>query len=128
MRLKRPVVFVGEKRSLLAQARNVTWEDKALASKTLHDALAALGYHGFVNMLNLWTDDGRERREVVIYLRHKACQGHAIVAMGRTVQTRLRTLGVPCVPMIHPAARGPIRARARYQAHVAEVLRLAGVL
>ena len=55
-------------------------------------------------------------------MRSLADEGLPIVGMGRLVQRTLERAGVPHLRLVHPAARGAIRARAAYQAHVAAVL------
>lgn len=66
-------------------------------------------------------------------MRLRACQGvlrrlkresldRRIVAMGVRVRTTLQRHGIPHLAVVHPAARGTIRRRACYQAHVRSVL------
>jgi hypothetical protein len=55
-------------------------------------------------------------------LRTLALQSATVIALGRVVQRTLTRYAIPFVPLTHPAARGRIRTRAVYQAHVAEVL------
>ncbi len=57
-------------------------------------------------------------------IRLLAEAGADIVAMVRPVQAVLNHTSLPHRCLIHPAARGAIRARAAYQAHVAAVLGL----
>lgn len=119
-------VFVGERRSPRAIALGVTWQDGRLAAKTLHDALRSLGLDPARQIyVNLFRENGsRAVDEGVLRTLHALDNaGVTIVAMGRAVQAALRRAGLPHRRMIHPAARGLIRARATYQAHVAAVLR-----
>jgi hypothetical protein len=51
-----------------------------------------------------------------------AALGVPLVALGRRVEAALARDGLPHRFLIHPAARGAIRRRDRYQAHVAAVL------
>ncbi|HEV8638552.1 MAG TPA: hypothetical protein VG370_30440 [Chloroflexota bacterium] len=48
--------------------------------------------------------------------------GVVVVGMGCKVQAELDGAGVGHLRLVHPAARGLIRRRATYQAHVAAVL------
>jgi hypothetical protein len=118
-------VFVGERRSARAIAMGVTWEDGRLAAHTLHDALRHLGLDPAVQRyLNLWDDHGRPDAAGRRRLRLHAARGGPIVGLGRRVQRELTRAGIPHLAVVHPAARGAIRTRARYRAHVATVLGL----
>ena len=55
-------------------------------------------------------------------LRSLAGSGVGIVGLGRRVQMALRQADLPHRRLIHPAARGAVRGRAVYQAHVAAAL------
>ena len=116
------IVFVGEKRSKRAIELGVTWNDRALASATLHTALSKILIAGRLVFVNLWGDHGYLDLETIELLRLSVRRRRTIVGMGRVVQARLRSLGIPHKEMIHPAARGAIRDRARYTAHVNEIL------
>ena len=121
----RRFVFVGEKRSPKAIALGVTWEDGRLAAKTLHDALRAVGLDpDEQHFLKLFVDDlpGVVDPGALDQIRTLLNDGRVIVGLGRIVQAALQRRGVPHRPMVHPAARGAIRTRARYQRHVARVL------
>lgn len=110
----RRVLFVGEKRSALAVTRGFTWKDGRLAAKQLFDALDALKFpRERVAFANAY-----ERGHMRIILAHRG----PIIAMGEKAQRRLTREGVRYTPMIHPAARGRIRAKDRYTAHVRSVL------
>ena len=118
-------VFVGERRSPRALALGVRWEDGRLCARTLHAALRAAGLDPErQTYLNVFSDDepGAINPAAVTRLRALADAGAALVGMGRRVQVALRSAGLPHRPLIHPAARGAIRARAAYRAHVAAVL------
>lgn len=122
------LLFVGECRSLTAQRKGWTWADGRLAAKPLFEALEAMGVdpkaHQYVN---LWSD----RAELGI-LPHTIALLRArvaglpwravIVALGKRVSTELTKRGIDHVALVHPAARGAIRKRERYHAHVAETL------
>jgi hypothetical protein len=119
-----PLLCVGERRSPTAIARGWTWQDGRLAAKTLADALGALGLHygqGYV-CWNLFDDQGRWSQTHLDGIRDCAASGWQIVALGRVVARALRAAHIPHVALVHPAARGRIRQRARYQAHVASIL------
>lgn len=119
------ILFVGECRSLTAIRKGWTWKDGRLAAKPLFEALDALGVnpaqHGFCN---LWTDpplapcitDHRRR------MLRESMKTHIIVALGQKVSSGLEELGIDHVAIVHPAARGRIRKRTRYIAHVKKKL------
>lgn len=114
-------LFVGERRSPTAIARGWTWRDGRLAAKQLHDALRATGIDPDSDAcayVNLWTDGGRAMFE---RLRKKS-DGRVIVALGSLVADALRAASVPHVALVHPAARGKIRKKARYAEHVRAAL------
>lgn len=118
-------VFVGEKRSDTAIRRGWTWLDGHLAARTLHRALKNVGldpqWHVYMNLFR----DG-DGYELVLFevdmLRSLAGQGYTVVGMGRRVQAELERLGIEHRKLVHPAARGSIRASAEYDRHVAFVL------
>lgn len=120
------LLFVGECRSLTAKRRGWTWKDGRLAAKPLFEALAAMGVdpaaHEFIN---LWTDADPPfvppRRALYIKMKRET-DGYAIVALGKRVSAELAKRGVDHVALVHPAARGRIRKRERYVAHVRERL------
>lgn len=127
------LLFVGECRSLTAQRKGWTWSDGRLAAKPLFEALQAMGVdpsaHGY---LNLWTDNmagttmgdrhpgilGDTIKRIKVGLN---C-GAIVVALGKRVSFELARRGIVHVALVHPAARGAIRKRERYHAHVAETL------
>jgi hypothetical protein len=116
------IVFVGEKRSKRAIELRVTWEDGALASKTLHRALSRIGLTDRIIFANLWGDHGYIDLETIELLRLSVRRRRTIVGLGRVVQARLRSLGIPHKKMIHPAARGAIRAQETYINYVKVIL------
>lgn len=119
-----PLLCVGERRSPTAIARGWTWQDGRLAAKTLADAMGALGLqygHDYV-CCNLYDDQGRWSQTQLDGIQHFATSGWQIVALGRVVARALTAAHILHVALVHPAARGPIRGRARYQAHVASIL------
>lgn len=107
------LLIVGERRSPLAIKRGVRWEDEALAAVPLFQALRVAGIEPascrFVN----WFEDGEK-----IVREHTG----RIIALGQKVQKALTAEGIKYIPLVHPAARGRIRLRANYIAHVVGVL------
>lgn len=105
------MLFVGERKSETARRKGWSWQDGHLAAKTLFNALRACGIDPtrciFVNWFNT-----RQRNTI------KQCKV-PIIAMGCKVQRAMRSAGIAHTPMIHPAARGLIRKKERYKAHVA---------
>jgi hypothetical protein len=124
-RAPRKLLFIGECRSLTAQRKGWTWEDGRLAAKPLFEALEAMGVdprdHEYVN---LWSDNIvptiPARRPAWLMMR--ASEGVVLVALGAKVSGELAKRGIVHVALVHPAARGKIRKRERYHAHVAEKL------
>lgn len=110
------VLFIGERRSELAKRRNVRWEDKALASKQLHDALKHNGFVGQAKFINIVTPGARQ-----IIESHTGPR----IGMGRKVQDWLTKREISHIPMIHPAARGRIRLKENYAKHVGDTLKKA---
>ena len=114
-------IFVGERRSQLARRMGVRWEDGRLAAKQLFDALRACDVDPTACLfLNLFHESrGVVRQGVVRRLRSATSP---VVALGLRVAAELSRHGVPHVRMTHPAARGVIRRKAHYAAHVRAVL------
>src|SRR5579871_456834 len=107
------------------------WLKGKLAAKTLHDALPACGIAPLQQrFINIFGDNpGAPSVEIVSrirLIRALSKKGYRIVALGNKVSRILTRNGVEHTHLIHPAARGAIRLRERYQAHVAE--RLTGEL
>ena len=99
----------------------VTWRDGRLAGKQLFDALAEAGIEPLQQRYdNLF--EQVEPRLFVRRLRAAIRRGYTVVALGNKVAAGLTRLRVAHVPMVHPAARGRIRRKDRYAAHVAETL------
>ena len=102
------------------------WTDGRLCAKTLHDALRRTGVDPaqavFLNLFHDEPADDLPCHNALQAVRSLAGTGACIVALGRRVQAALTRAGVAHVGLVHPAARGAIRARAAYQAHVAAVL------
>ena len=123
------ILFVGEKRSKMAIRMGVTWQDGRLSAKTLDEAVRPLGLARLgipstmpYDVLNAYRDYGDYDMQALetIAMRHR--QGWLVIGMGRAAQHALDWANIPYTSMIHPAARGHIRLRARYQAHVSTVL------
>ena len=110
-------LFVGEERSEKAKTMGVRWKDGALAAKQLFEALRACGIdpkdQEFTNIFE---------RGGVSAVRRARQAGIPIIAMGQKVERELIRRGVPHLAIVHPAARGRIRLKARYAAHIQERL------
>jgi hypothetical protein len=119
------LLFIGECRSITAQRKGWTWKDGRLAAKPLFEALAAMGVDPKAHKyMNLWTDNATPLiayHTPAIIKRHQS-DGYAIVALGKRVSGELTKRGIDHVALVHPAARGKIRKRERYHAHVKEKL------
>jgi hypothetical protein len=117
-------LFVGEKPSKTAYEKNWTWADGQLAAKQLFDALKfsdipALNC-GFINLFgNHHECDEVEDIEVIDYLKLTDDEGMTtIVGMGEKVAKLLRKHAIVHKKIVHPAARGKIRGKEIYCAHV----------
>lgn len=124
-------LFIGDKPSTMAQDKDIVWADGGLAAKQLFDAL-------LVNeiepdrcvFLNLFGDrpDEPENEAHISSRRVSAIRALAhvnrltTVAMGRKVSERLTLAGIEHVLIVHPAARGSIRGKGNYAAHIKERL------
>ena len=116
-------VFVGEKPSNRAIEIGASWTNGMLAAKTLHDALRACGIEpSQQQFINLFGDDP-DAPTVAQALRIRriielAADGHTIVALGQKVSRSLSKHRIAHLRLVHPAARGSIRKKSRYQEHV----------
>jgi|SRR5215213_4169650 len=120
-------VFVGEKPSSRAIEIGASWTNGRLAAKTLHDALRACGIEpSQQQFLNLFGDDPGAptvaKALCIRRIRELEADGHTIVALGQKVSRALSKCHIAHLRLIHPAARGSIRKRSRYQEHVAAQL------
>lgn len=123
-------VFVGERPSPKAACIGATWQNGRMAACTLHRALEEAGVDPAAQQfVNLWREAGLGDPKsppdaaTLSHLRRLAERRETrIIAMGRLVQTALTDAGIPHTPMVHPAARGRIRKRERYIAHVCDTL------
>lgn len=113
-------LFIGDRRSVTAIKHDWTWADARLAAKTLHDALQPLGlvYGLSYDCTNLFTDEGHVNEHVLSVLGRKRLQGIILVSMGRKVDRMLARYDLPHLHIAHPAARGLIRRKEVYTAHV----------
>lgn len=122
-------LFVGERPSLKAAEIGATWQNGRLAAKQLHDALWALNINPAEQLYcNLWTTPGVGPTaepvsvDALAYIVAQHAQGRIVVGMGELVCYELRRYSIPHLQLIHPAARGSIRKKERYAAHVGSVL------
>jgi hypothetical protein len=120
------LLFVGECRSLTAIKKGWVWQDGRLAAKPLFIALEAMGVDpAKQSFCNLWTDPPHVPNVTAhrkTMLRRAANDGTQIVALGQRVSAELKRMGIGHIAIVHPAARGRIRKRERYIAHVREKL------
>ena len=120
------MLFVGECQSLTAKRKKWTWKDGHLAAKPLFAALEAMGIRPLEHeYMNLWQVNvapvvGWQKIERI--RAHTYEPGHVVIALGKRVSAELTKRGIEHVALVHPAARGKIRKRERYHAHVAERL------
>lgn len=120
-------LFVGERPSPTAHARGFSWQDGRLAAKQLFDALRACqidpASQKFDNVF-LSEPQGPEVVCDKAIRRIRAAQrgGSCVVAMGKKAEMVLTTRGITCLSIVHPAARGRIRKKELYCAHVREAL------
>jgi hypothetical protein len=123
-RRPRPCLFVGDRRSRAAIRMGVTWYDGRLAAKTLFAVLEALGlsYEDY-EVMNAYDDRGSLDVTTLQAVKEAHTRGWLIIGMGKNAQKALRELAIPHRAMRHPAARGRMRRRELYQAHVADVLK-----
>ena len=122
----RTYLFVGERPSPLAAARHWTWNDGHVCARTLLATLADIGIQREAcRFVNLWSSPGLGPTDEPPDLAPVMAAGQAgmvVVALGRLVQRELERTGVSHRALIHPAARGAIRRRDAYRAHVRCVL------
>ncbi len=109
-------LFVGEKPSKTAYERGWTWKSGRLAAKQLFDALQNMGINPHEQAYtNLWD---YEDNELILNIPHNTI----VVGMGNIVQHELHKRNISHIGIIHPAARGKIRAKDKYAKHVKLVL------
>lgn len=120
-------VFVGEKPSRRAFGSGASWQNGRLAAKTLHDALRACGIEPAEQQyINLFGDDPDAPPVAnaisLRRIRQAEARGYQVVALGQKVTRELSKHSIIHLRLIHPAARGSIRKKSRYHAHVAAQL------
>lgn len=124
-------LFVGEKPSLKAEEKGIVWADGGLAAKQLFDGLRANQIDPakcvFYNLFGDYADDPEGDKYVVsrniCAIRSLARANRLeVVAMGKKVSQRLARHNVEHRMIVHPAARGTIRGKEKYAAHIAEKL------
>ena len=103
------LLFVGEERSDKAKQMGVHWEDGRLAAKQLFDALEPIN----INPKNCTFCNYFEGGKHIV----KQWKGF-VIGMGRKVQRALTKDKIEHIPIIHPAARGKIRSKRKYQQHI----------
>jgi len=113
-------LFVGEQRSPRAKRLGVRLQDGRLAGRSLFDALIVCDIDPLIQAYcNLFERGGAAR------VRCALQDGLIVVALGQKVQAKLTRAKIPHYALVHPAARGAIRRKRRYAAHVRRVLRRA---
>ena len=110
-------LFIGEQKSMKAAKMGVSWEDGRLAAKQLFEALEYCGINPkeckFLNAL-----DGTGQPNIF-----RSYGSYQFVAMGNRVAKWLTENGMDdFIKIVHPAARGKIRLKANYFAHVKSAL------
>ena len=122
-------LFVGERQSHQAAKINATWQNGKLAAKQLHDALRMLNIEPMEQRyVNLWSRPGTGpikdcvETSALAYIAESIAIGYTIIGMGQFVSRALAEHGVTHLLIVHPAARGAIRKKERYAAHVGSVL------
>jgi hypothetical protein len=120
------LLFVGQERSKLAQERGVYWEDEAQCANQLFRALRANNINPQkCSFVNLFTDesDGKPVGQKTINKKGlnkiQEWKGQ-IIGMGNIVAEKLISLKISHIPIVHPSARGKIRAKELYIQHIRE--------
>ena len=123
------LLFIGQERSQLAQDRGVYWEDEAQCANQLFRALRANGIDpNKCAFLNLFTDDSDGKKYADKNIDRKSLnkinkwEGEKI-GMGNIVGIMLTHLKIDHTKIVHPSARGKIRAKALYIQHIRETLK-----
>jgi hypothetical protein len=119
-----PFLFVGERPSKRAQSIGASWRNGKLSAKVLHDALRAAGIDPLAQRYaNLFVcDTGTVSGWSLTRIRWLQARGYKVVGLGRKVHRVLARERIHHVELVHPAARGRIRLRENYRAHVRETL------
>ena len=122
------LLFVGQERSKLAQERGVYWEDEAQCANQLFRALRANKINPQkCSFVNLFTDesDGVKYNDKIVNekgLNKVYTWMGQIIGMGTLVHKKLNELKIMPIQIVHPSARGKIRAKAVYIQHIREKL------
>ncbi len=111
---KENILFVGERRSKLAIKMGVTWKDGRLSAKQLFDALRFIHINPHECDFTNWFEEGGPE----IVHNYKGL----VVGMGHKVSKALTKENITHTFIYHPAARGIIRTKAIYKAHVRKQL------
>lgn len=122
-------IFIGERQSHQAKKINATWQNGKLAAKQLHDALRALNIEpANQRYVNLWSRPGvgpikdYVDTSALVYIAESIAMGYTVIGMGQLVSKELTRRGITHLLIVHPAARGSIRKKERYAAHVGSIL------
>ena len=110
-------LFVGEERSKRAIKLGLTWADGGLAAKPLFEALRACNVNPADCQFTNWFERGGK-----VAVTRAQDEGRVVVALGKKVSKALTERRITHLKLVHPAARGRIRKRERYVAHVKEKL------
>ena len=126
--MMKKLLFVGQERSKLAQERGVYWEDEAQCANQLFRALRANKINPQkCSFVNLFTDDsdglpiGKKTINKKGLNKIREWKGQ-IIGMGNIVADKLTSLKISHIQIVHPSARGKIRAKALYIQHIRERL------
>jgi hypothetical protein len=115
-------LFIGEQRSSRAIKMNVRLEDGRLAAKQLFDALdhckISRTHCKFINLFESLEEQNISLTHHDVYLVMAQSDGFQLVGMGEKVSKELNSRGFHHIKIIHPAARGKIRKKERYFAHI----------
>jgi uracil-DNA glycosylase len=122
-------LFVGERPSKRAVEIGATWQNGKLAGKTLRETLTALNIDPdaqlYINLYKLAEKsqaDNADCEEAIKDIRAVIKIGYTVVGLGQIVCKQLIRNNVPHLQLTHPAARGAIRLKERYQAHAQKIL------
>lgn len=109
-------LFIGEERSRTAKERGWRWEDGRLAAKQLFDCLKAIGINPHTCKYMNWFESEKPKEKIFGLSEYRP------VAMGNKVHEAMLKAGIPHIHIVHPAARGKIRKKENYTAHLREKL------
>jgi hypothetical protein len=126
--MMKELLFVGQERSKLAQERGVYWEDEAQCANQLFRALRANKINPQkCSFVNLFTDESDGKPIGMKTINKKGLNkiqewNGQIIGMGNIVSSKLASFKIPHIQIVHPSARGKIRAKALYIQHIRERL------